>query len=59
MELSFFDICILQAIAGAEIKANPDWSKKVFKPINIDFAFRALQKLAIFRYEGLEFKAVS
>ena len=27
--------------------------------MNIDFAFKALHKLAIFRYDGFEFKAVS
>ena len=32
--------------------------QKVFKTLNIDFAFKALWKLAIFRYCGFEFEAV-
>ena len=38
---------------GLKYTAGPDWSKKLFKPMNIDFAFKALQKLAIFRYAVL------
>ena len=52
MELSFVDICIFQAISGA------DWSKHVFKPMNINFAFKALRKLAIFWYGGFEYETL-
>ena len=44
---------------GLKCTAGPDWSKKFVRPMNMDFAFRALRKLAIFRYGGFEFKAVS
>ena len=44
---------------GLKYTASPDWSKIFFKPVNIDFAFKALQKSAIFGYGGFEFKAVS
>ena len=59
MDLLFIDICIFQAISELRYTAGPDWSKKLFQPININFAFEALWKLAIFRYGRFEFKAVS
>ena len=31
---------------GLKYTAGPDWSKKLFKPINLDFEFKALQKQA-------------
>ena len=39
--------------------AGPDWSKKFVKPMNIDFAFKAWRKSAIFTYGGFVNKAVS
>ena len=44
---------------GLKYTAGPDWSKKFFEPMNIDFAFEALWKLAVFRYGRFEIKAVS
>ena len=58
MELLFVDICIFRAISRAEIYCLSQLVKKVFKPMNIDFAFKALWKSAIFRYGRFEFKAV-
>ena len=43
---------------GLRYTAGPDWSRKFVKPMNIDFAFKALRKLAIFQYGGFEFEAV-
>ena len=34
--------------------AGPDWPRKFIKPMNINFAYKALQKLVIFRYGGFE-----
>ena len=58
IELSFVDICIFQAISRAEAYCQYWLVKKFFKPMNIDFVFKALWKLVIFRYGGFEFKAV-
>ena len=44
---------------GLKYTASPDWSKDLFKPVNIDFTFKALRKLAVFRYGGFEFETVS
>ena len=44
---------------GLKCTAGLDWSKKFFKPMNMDFAFKALQIIAIFRYGRFEFEAVS
>ena len=38
--------------------ASSDWSKQFFKPMNIDFAFKAFRKLASFVYGRFEFDAV-
>ena len=56
IELLFMDICIFQAISGAEVYGWTWLVKKVLKPI--DFALEALQKLAIFQYGRFEFEAV-
>ena len=37
---------------------GPDWSKKFVKPMNINFAFEAKRKLAIFTYGGFVNKVV-
>ena len=58
MELSFVDICIFQAIARPEVNSQTRLVKKVFfKAMNMDFAFEALRKLAIFRHGGVELSA--
>ena len=49
----------LQAFSWADLYGISDWSRKLFKPMNIDFAFKALGKLAIFiYYGGFEFDTV-
>ena len=58
MELLCLDICIFQAIPRGEVYSQSWLVKTRFKTMNIDFAFKALQELAIFRYGGFEFKAV-
>ena len=49
MELLFVDICIFQAISGAKIYSCSWLVKKIFKPMNMDFAFEALRKFATFQ----------
>ena len=58
MKLLFVDICIFHVFSRAEVYGQSGLVKKVFKPMNINFAFEALRKLAIYRYGGFEFKAV-
>ena len=48
----------LKPFAGLKYTAIPAWSKKFLKQININLAFEALRKLAIFRYGGFEYEAV-
>ena len=51
LELRFVDSSIFKAISGPEVYGQSWMFKEVlFKPMNTDFAFKALQKLAIFRY---------
>ena len=59
MDFLFIDICIFQGISWAEIYIRSWLVKKVFRPMNIDFAFKALRKIVIFRYGRFEFEAVS
>ena len=40
---------------GLKRTTDPDWPKKFVKPMNIDFAFKALCELVIFRCGGFEF----
>ena len=53
--VSYIDICIFQAISGAEVYSQ-SWLVKRF--LNVEFAFESLWKLAVFRYGGFEFEAV-
>ena len=46
MKLSFIYICVFQAISAAKHTAGPDWSKKVFEPVNIDFYIQSFTKVS-------------
>ena len=46
----------LKSFLGLKCTAGPDRSK-VFNPLNIDFAFKTLRKLAIFGYDGFGLEA--
>ena len=41
---------------GLKYTASLDWSKQLFKPMNMDFAFEALRKLAILGYGRFKFE---
>ena len=63
VELLFVDVCIwcahhLKPFPRLNCRASSAWSKQFFKLMNIDFAFKAFRKFAIFKYGGFEFDAV-